>query len=284
MLAVALESAHPIPAQIDLAPSAVSGRAVTGGRGAATAAAASRSGCGRVPRAPGGCAARRAPRRRDGAASAAPGHRGRRRRRRRGRCAARRCGGGAARACDGPRAACGRCRVRLSAATRASSSATSWAWRSVSGAAAASMSALSSAHSATTVVPVPSSRWGIGREGGSALHEVGVAGQDTGPGEVALGRMRRAARPASAGTPSATSTSRTIAVGDRGELDAHAPRGDGDQLGRHLVGEHDEHRAGRRLLDGLQQPGGALGVEQVELVRGSSPCGCPPRAPATRCG
>ena len=42
-------------------------------------------------------------------------------------------------------------------------------------------------------------------------------------------------------------------LAQRRELELHTTRGDGHEVGSHLIGQHDEQRAGRRFLDGLQQ-------------------------------
>ena len=85
---------------------------------------------------------------------------------------------------------------------------------------------------------------------------------------VRLPSAAAAARAASAG--SIALGDQHVADGGLGDRAANSMRTQreaiGDQLGRHLVGEHDEHGAGRRLLDGLQQAGGAVRVEEVELV------------------
>ena len=139
--------------------------------------------------------------------------------------------------------------------------------------------ASSSSTSRITVAPVPSRR-----RGSSA----NARRRSTSAGSPASRRARSRSPPAaattspavSASTPSATQPRREHVVGDRAEVDAHAARGDRDQVGRHEVGEHDERRRRRRLLDRLQQdaprpPAGAGGTRG-----GSAPCGRPRPAPA----
>ena len=75
-----------------------------------------------------------------------------------------------------------------------------------------------------------------------------------------------AARATSTSVPSATSRSTRSVIGDRPEVDADAARGDRHQLGRHEVGEGDEVRRRRRLLDRLQEQRRALGPQEVQLV------------------
>jgi hypothetical protein len=56
-------------------------------------------------------------------------------------------------------------------------------------------------------------------------------------------------------------------VGDRPEVDPDAPRRDGDEVVGDEVGENDEDRGRRRLLDRLQQQRRALWPEEMELVQ-----------------
>ena len=94
-----------------------------------------------------------------GAGAGARARRGRCRPPRPGRCAARRCDDGAARACAVPPAACDRCRVRRWRPPGPRAAAASFAWRSASGAAAPSISAVAARRTARR-------RWRRCRRGG----------------------------------------------------------------------------------------------------------------------
>ena len=98
---------------------------------------------------------------------------------------------------------------------------------------------------------------GHGGPGLAPQRQARVGGQQPGPTEIAgRGRGRLAGR-----VGRDPLGHQPLDDGDSGtgpEVDAHAARGDRDQLGRHLLGQHDEDRARRRLLDGLQQVRPAL--------------------------